>query len=256
MNILRLLRGGLMLLLILPFLAPASASAMQSSRADTVKVEGKDVSIEVVNGKVWINGEEVDDKDHFVYKIEGSGDRDEDVFVAGPRRRMRFMTRDAEGLGVVDEDEDFEALDGDDRIMVKKFKMRMPDHAMWKDREKGFMAGGPMDMDENVFVMRHGNRDDMEFSPEIMKMEHEAAEMARKARKAEGKDREKIQSELKKKLADIFAKKMEIREERLEALRSELEEGRKTFDERRKSSDKIIDRRLKVLMGDDDVLDW
>jgi|GEM_PF-1603139 len=250
------LKGGLLCLIIVLFALPAGATTIRTARSDTTKIEGKDVTIEVVNGKVFVNGQEIDDKDNFVYKID-DGDGDEDVFYGKPHRTMRFMTSDATKFGDMDKDDDDEDVEMlDDGVKVRKFKMRMPEHNVWVDRDMDGMMDRLNDRDDNVFLFRHGDMDAMEMSPEIMKMEREAAQMSRRARHAEGKDRDKIQSDLKQKLGEIFEQKMEAQKTYLDRLRSSLDKGRNKLDERKKLRDKIIDRRLRQLMGDEDVLDW
>lgn len=93
-------------------------------------------------------------------------------------------------------------------------------------------------------------------TPEIMRQEAETQRLARAVRDAEGAERERLESELRDALDALFEAKMALREEQIEALEAELEARREQYEARRAEHEAIVDRRLRELLGEDDVLDW
>lgn len=91
---------------------------------------------------------------------------------------------------------------------------------------------------------------------EINRMEAEARELARRAGEAEGEERDRLEAELRAHLDELFAEKLAVERERLDRRRERLEHDQQAFDERRRRRGEIIERRLRDLLGDRDVLEW
>ena len=90
-----------------------------------------------------------------------------------------------------------------------------------------------------------------ERAGELMRMEQETHRLARQVRRAEGAERAELERELRERLAELLE-----RQERVEALERTLDEERETLRERRRNRDEILERRLRDLLGEGDVLDW
>lgn len=93
-------------------------------------------------------------------------------------------------------------------------------------------------------------------TPELMEQEAETQRLARRVREAEGAERERLEAELRTALDDLFEAKMALRAERIDELEAELTERREQYEARRAEQDAIVERRLRDLLGEDDVLDW
>ena len=99
-------------------------------------------------------------------------------------------------------------------------------------------------------------RESFEEHREVAALERESRELARSAREAEGDERRLLESELRTHLNEIFDRKLQIRRERIAELEERVSEERNQVESRRTARDEIVDRRLRALMGEDDLLDW
>ena len=143
---------------------------------ETVKVEGKHLTIEVKDGKVYINGEEVDEEDgSYVLDLKGDGE---------------VLALDLDGL-----------------LVLRERTMEVETYRL---------------------------------SEQIRTME-------------DGEPRKQRLTELSEKLNNIFDLKQVNRRSEIEQLESRLEELQRGLQEREQMRARIIQRRLKELLGS---LDW
>ena len=91
---------------------------------------------------------------------------------------------------------------------------------------------------------------------EVRRMEREVHTLAQRVRRAEAAERPALEQELQAKLDALFEQKMELRAERIERLEAELQQQRERYDARRRAQGEIVERRLRELLGEKDVLDW
>lgn len=188
------------------------------------------------DGRVIVNGEEVERGTDGVLRFGNEGG---DVVImrpdsgarmgifAGPRRNFRFE----EGAGV-DPDEVKNLRDVVEGIRLETLP---------------FEHFEPL-LGEAAFLARE--------SAETIKLERATRVLARKARDAEGAERDRLERELREKLMETLDAKLEARSERIARLEEQLNEERSVLETRRNSRDAIVDRRLRELLGEEDVLDW
>ncbi len=96
----------------------------------------------------------------------------------------------------------------------------------------------------------------MEERSAVARMEAEAQRLSRRALRAEGAERRRIETELREHLDVLFAEKLALERKRLEHRRDRLEDEQRKLDERQQRHEEIIDRRLRDLLGERDVLEW
>lgn len=96
----------------------------------------------------------------------------------------------------------------------------------------------------------------LEERREIARLDAESRRLAREVRAAEGDRQERLRGELAEQLAEVYAQKQALREQRLERMAQELAEERRELEQREQAREEIIERRLRELLGEDDVLDW
>ena len=99
-------------------------------------------------------------------------------------------------------------------------------------------------------------RMEVEHRRELAELERESRRLAREARRVEGDERRELESKLRSHLEEVFDKKMEIRQERLRRLEEEVASLRKQYDERASARQRMIDDRLRDLLGEDNSLEW
>ncbi len=92
-------------------------------------------------------------------------------------------------------------------------------------------------------------------NPEIRALEREAAELARSARGAEAARRKQLERDLERKLDEAFDKRLEAQAQRLDEMNAQAEAEAARLEERKRNKDEIIDRRMKEMLGEDN-LDW
>ena len=248
----RVLRRFVLSAALVLFAAPSFARppAAMDAAPDTITVKGSGLTVQVIDGKVFVNGEEVEEGTALAFE----GD-DDDVWVDDDDVHV-FMSK---GGRFHDEDAfAFRVGPGEEREPFRAFFGEGPEVEREIRRER---FAGPMRGKKLLFI---GDDDDERFAhrfteyadAEVRAMEREASRLAREARRADDDEREKLEAELQKKLEAIFERKMELREKRVEALEESLEEARTRLEERRKAREEIIRRRLRELLGEDDLYEW
>jgi len=205
-------------------------------RNDESGASGRTTIIIEEDGRVIVNGEEVERGASGVLRFDNGG---AGVVIVHPERRARIRASGGpvrhfriDGEGAFGED-----IVEDIRIMTDK----LPLESIPFDRFEPLLG-------EAAFIARE--------SAEVIKLEREARELARKARRAEGAEREQLEQELRAKLMETLDAKLEARSERIERLEEHLQEERNILDARRNSREEIVSRRLRELLGEDDLLDW
>lgn len=214
-----------------------------AQNGDDVRIRAKQVIIEVdEDGRVLVDGKHLSEEDGAVIlRVEPDDDAVE-VEAVGPRRmafrgaphrdhERVFFRRFADGLEHHVDDLDF--------------KFEMPDLPEMGAMMKRFRVdvGDPL-------------RESIEEHREVAELERESRDLARKARRADGADRQALETELRAQLGEIFAKKVGVRERRIADLEEKLADEREKLNRRRAARDEMIERRLRSLMGEDDILDW
>lgn len=221
--------------------------AVQAQETDTMTVRGNRIVIEVdQDGRLVIDGRQLDDDDGYVLFAEPTDDGSV-VLRVGPEHAAGVFAgrlwgpRGAHGFG-------FWTDDGRRAgALARAIPEAGPRLRLERDLAPLLEAwDGP-----HVFF---GDR--MREHAEVADQEHEARELAREARQAEGAERRRLEEELRAKLGTIFDRKMELRQERIERLEREVQEQRSAFETRARARAEIIDRRLRELLGEEDVLDW
>lgn len=227
------------------FSAPTALA--QNADEDDVRIRAKRVTIEVDDeGRVLIDGKHVsDERGDVLLRVEPENG-DVEVEVVEPMRR-RTMVRRAPG-------------DGHNRIYFRRggegahpyiddfdfdvdFELpHIPDVAPMLERFRVDL-GDPL-------------RESLEEHREVAELERKSRELAREARRAQGAERSALESDLREQLEEIFAKKLELREHRIADLEVKVGEERDKLQRRRTARSEMIERRLRTLMGEDDILDW
>ncbi len=241
----RLLRRFVLSAALMLFAAPSFARDLAAVDAapDTITVKGSGFTVQVIDGKVFVNGEEMDEGASLFFE-----DDDDDAHVFMKSKRGRFGDGNAFAFRFEpdEERERFRAFSGDGPDVGREF---LREH-----------FAGPMRGKKMLFFSDDDERFEDVFTEyadaEVREMEREASRLAREARRADDDEREKLEAELQKKLEAIFERKMELREKRVEALEESLEEARARLEERRKAREEIIRRRLRELLGEDDLYEW
>ncbi len=90
----------------------------------------------------------------------------------------------------------------------------------------------------------------------IAELEHESRRIAREARRAEEAKKAELEAALRSNLQEIFDLKLELREKMVADLQERVEEEREKLERRREARREMIDRRHRMLMGEDDLLEW
>lgn len=212
---------------------------------DDVRIRAKQVIIEVDDdGRVLVDGKHLSEDDGAVILRVEPDDGAVEVEAMGPRRRHMVFR----GAPHRDHDRVLFRRDGDGPhpyIDDFDFKFEMPDMP-----EVGAM------MERFHFDVGDPLRESIEEHREVAELERESRELAQEARRADGADRQTLESELREQLREIFAKKVEVRERRIGDLEEKLADEREKLTRRRSARDEMIERRLRSLMGEDDILDW
>ena len=105
--------------------------------------------------------------------------------------------------------------------------------------------------------MHHPDRPAPPEARKIDEMERQGGELAERIRRAKDeKERGTLKAELKSLISKLFDLKEELRRREVEALARELEELRSQLKRRLDNRDKIIEARLRQLLGEEDGWDW
>lgn len=210
---------------------------------EDVRIRAKRVTIEVDDeGHILVDGKRLSDEQGDVMLRVEPEDGDVEVEIVRPMRRhmsARHAPRQRQNRLFFRR--------GDDGAHPRfDFDMRdMPDFRDMAPLMERFRAevGDPL-------------RESIEEHREVAELERESRELARRARRAEGAERNQLESELRAQLEEIFAKKLELREQRIANLEEKLTDEREKLQRRRGARSEMIERRLRTLMGEDDILDW
>ncbi|GIV59495.1 MAG: hypothetical protein KatS3mg043_0584 [Rhodothermaceae bacterium] len=233
---------------------PAVAQDTEAD-TDTLRLKRGPFTLRVEDGKVYLNGAEVDEGTTIIVMEDD-----------GARRIVRL--RGSGDLPDLVEVWRRSAPEVDVEVLRDRIERRTPEErAFFFHRDEGrpmrwfdgpgeyeyrFFYGVPDEDDFDAVLEAPGRiRDE-----EVMRLEREARQLARELRRAEGAERKRREDELRKKLEAIFERKMQLSQERLDALQEELEEARERLEARRRARSEIIERRLKELLGERDLYAW
>lgn len=216
-------------------------AALAQDHDDDFEIRAKRVTIEVDDdGNVLVDGKRVSEDDGAVVLRVEPENGEVEVEAVGPRGR-RIIVRDRRPGAT-------------DRIFFRGDHPLMDDFDIELDMPHVKHLAPMMER----FRTEFGDplRESLEEHWEVAELERESRETARKARRAEGTERAELESELRRQLDEIFDKKLELREARVGKLQEKLAEQRDKLDRRRAAREDMIERRLRTLMGEDDILDW
>ncbi|MEZ4695013.1 MAG: hypothetical protein R2832_01220 [Rhodothermales bacterium] len=221
-------------------------------------VDGDSVRIEINDGRVWVNGEEVpEDADLSDYLPKG----------------FKGSVGEGHYFGRVDPDDDGVAFwfDGkDDKGEGLHFWRRDEDghpssgRAFWgpaaPDKEsfrtlRDNLVGFSGDLSNHAYAF-FSDAADLFDSPEVMKMEMESKRLARRLEMADGDERAELSRQLDDVLQKIFDEKTRLKTERLEKLTGEVEELREEVELRKRDKDRIVSERKNELTGRNRKSDW
>lgn len=261
MNASRWSRGLLAAALVLACAAP-SASAQETE---------KKVTVEVRNGKVFVNGteravdpegrielEDENGEEVTVFVRKGRGGRTMAWFDGGPEARaftFRGVRPDSAEFRVFAEPmrEHMERLreqfGEQEREMVRlRGNLALDADRIREEVERGVRSGG--------FWMGDDPIARFERNEEVRAIEREIRELAAQVRRAEAADRAALEAELDARLRDAFERKQQADRKDAEELAKRLEELRSRLAQRDASRDEVISRRKRELLGQRDALDW
>jgi hypothetical protein len=255
----------------LPIFILVLAAGLSALPASAQHSDEKAIRIEIKDGKVFVNGTEVDAEaaDRLIIKKEDGkevtvsigedghslwiGDDDGELYE--PRRLREVLELRGNSGGNVffsdgDDDNHFRVRSGDGNSFV------------WEsnglEASRHLLEGRVAEQREAMnMAMRMGQMGLPGMSNrELMTMERKINELARQARRAEGEERAELEGELDDLLAEAFDLKHETTRKEATRLEEKLSEIRSRVSERQSSRAEIIARRKKQLMGERDTLDW
>lgn len=258
-----------MTLMLAFFLTTTTEATAQKKKEEKVVVRSKSktgdnsketIVVEVKDGKVFVDGEEVADVDtegRSVWVSSGDDDSEGRTFVFKGEEDadgvFRFNGKEIE-MDHMLSDMDANHMQSRMAPMMDRMTSEMGEARM--QSRMGPMMNRVMSFsnDGNAFeVMADGFN--MESNGEIMKMDMQSRELAMQIRHEDG-DTSAMEAELDQLLADIFAKKQDINQKRMDKLRAELEKMEQNLTERNSSKSDIIAKRKKELLGQPDKNDW
>ncbi|MCH8123103.1 MAG: hypothetical protein IH853_08280 [Bacteroidetes bacterium] len=225
--------------------------------------EGKEIDvnrIEVKDGKVYVNGEEVKELENKDLRIHFSKDGD---------HGLTFFRGDKDG------DHGFAFFRGDGKGGFGNFSIRSPrllesfdnePFFVWEDNDfrhaiNDFDFSMQMaPLHESIELMRDGAFGSFMIGSgsngEIRKLERKSRELARKIRHAEDSEKAELNEELEALVNQIFELKLETHQERIRKISADLDQLREQVQDRIASREQVIQRRLSQLRGERDALDW
>ncbi|NNE69628.1 MAG: hypothetical protein HKN29_04605 [Rhodothermales bacterium] len=248
--------------------AGLGVATLQTSSAQ----DSKGVRVEIKDGKVLVNGEEVeyDGENRVVIETEDG----ETVTV--------HFSEDGRSVWVGDDD----TVRGFGKGFIELGDGRFSVTGPTGERLKDIMAKVHGDMPLNDFefefdddsprafffsddgpapklfeeysnrLFPEGQPGALRFNSEVMALERRLNQAARKLRMAEGQEREELERALDELLEEAFDAKLENQRSEAEQLEERLRELRSRLDERAQAREEIIARRKSELLGKRDVLDW
>ncbi len=224
------------------FLVAPSALA-QNEDAEDVRVRAERVIIEVDDeGRVLVDGKRLSDRDETVVLRVEPGDGEIEVEAVGPRRRHMVFRGDAR--------------QGHDRVRFRRGADGPHPHMEDFDFEMPHIPDVAPLLERFRFELGDPLRESMKEHREVAELERQSRDLARAARRAEGGERTRLEAELRTQLNEIFDKKVELREERIANLEEKVADEREKLQRRRAARAEMIESRLRMLMGEDDILDW
>jgi hypothetical protein len=258
-------RFALLTLAVLTAAVPATVLGQEEERSRDDRTV-----IEILDGRILVDGEEVDDEDGRVV-IEGkdgkhtiilrSGDGGYAYWMGDPdEATAEFFARWNENHPQAFWDKEASRrlydLEGNHRSWEN-----LPEDAtdtVWKFFNDGTAAleslgdhfGGT-----RLFDLE-GQNERLREEMEIARLETEARDLAAQIRRAEGAERSTLEQEFDQKLNEIFDRKLAVRQERAEKLAEDLDELQAALQERREARSSIIEHRKRQLLGDEDHLKW
>lgn len=249
------------------FLAPVDRVAAQESSDEKAKT-----TIEIKNGKVFLNGEEVaelKDADAPVFfknmrdgasgSVWFSGDDDAEVQNGFMLHRgnadgaYRVRTVPGGAYGFMSRDgADVEVLD------IERFTENMRDHEakqrfnieIMADRLAESVANVESSPALSLYSMSHRS-----MSEEGRKADRRSRELARKIRNEDG-DVAEYEAELDALLAKVFDEKQNGQQERIDEMREKLAELEERLAQRQTDRQEIIQKRKNELLGRSSRYDW
>jgi len=243
--------SGILAALVL--IAVASSTAAHAQESEKVN------RINVVDGKVYVNGEMVAELDNaelpVFFKSGEISDKD-----------MAYYSRsNAGGVFVLDDGGkvEFSGEDGEHKFGKMRFfssDNKGEGHAFGFTRKVGdgdFTAYNVRgDRHWNPFMSSEHNVLYDSESSEIRELELKSLEQARRIRAASDDDRENLEQELRDTLNMIFDLKLDATRERLNRMTAEFQELEARVTDRNASKEDIVSRRFSELVGERDALSW
>lgn len=236
-------------------LAAAFLAAVPGAAQDTVPVDDEDgVSVQAQrvvielddDGHVIVDGRRLSDDEGPIVLHVTPVDGQVEVEAVTPRRRAARLARSIlPRHKMPGRPGAFSRQDHEGPMMgrlLEEFELDVPDVAPFVERFH-FMFDEPL-------------RESWNEHREVAEMEREARDLARKVRRADAGEREALEAELREKLNEIFDRKLELRADTAERLRERSDEETANLERRREAREDIIDRRMRTLLGEDDLLDW
>jgi hypothetical protein len=95
----------------------------------------------------------------------------------------------------------------------------------------------------------------LEERRDLVRMETEANALARRTREARGEERQRLEAELRSRLDDLLSRRLELERSRVDRLESQASERRERLNYRMENRGEILERRMRDLLGNDD-LEW
>lgn len=256
-------------LLTLAVLTAAAPTTLLGQEEEDRSQDDRTV-IEILDGRVLVNGEEVDAEDGRVV-IEGKdgehtiilrSDDDGYAYWVGDPGNAEFFARwnanHPRGLWDKDAFRGFYDHEGNRRSWEN-----LPEDAadtVWKFFNDGTAVleslGDGYGLDGSRLFDLERQDERLREEMDIARMETEARELAAEIRRSEGAERRTLEQEFDQKLNEIFDRKLALREKRAEKLAEELDEVRAALQERRDERGDIIERRKRQLLGEEDHLKW
>lgn len=249
-NVRKLFTIPVLLVAALFLVDPTVAQDVEKKTKKVITLSGDDetVTIEIEDGKTFVNGVEVPEgEDVSDYLPEGFDTRiidgDDRYFFASPGNNQFKIRTKKDGSGA--------RFSGDE--ILKEYKLRTEGLARDLDvvRDMEFDFPGP-----EFYVRDLAGGFFTAVTPEVRKKEKAARELASKLRSADDSDRRALEAELDQLLDEIFEEKLELRQERLDRQQEEVQELADELNQRREKKREIIERRKAELTGTGDYLEW
>lgn len=214
---------------------------------ERVVIRGDRITLEVgVDGRILVDGRPVSEGEGPIVLHVNPVDDALEVEALEPQRRdLRMVRSPTSGRRVIRRDTRDHVMHHDGPVMgrlLEDFEVEIPDLEPLMERLH-VRIGEPL-------------RESWNEHREVAELERESRELARRARQAAMDNRDELEAELRDKLSEIFDKKIELREDTVERLQERAEEERLNADRRRSAREQIIERRMRTLLGEEDVLDW